>query len=225
MILVFDMDDTLYDEMTFVKSGFMAVAQYMHDYFEASIEDCFQLMLEELEKNGRGQIFNVVLEHYGKVTKKNIKKCVSTYRLHTPDIQLNEDTLRCFERFSGTPIYIVTDGHKLVQEKKVRALGLHKKVKKVFITYRYGHKHSKPSPYCFNKIVTLEKTEPQNVVYVGDNPKKDFVGIKPLGFKTIRIRTGGFKKLKVPDSHDAHLSINSLDELTPELLKKLKEVK
>ena len=225
MILVFDMDDTLYDEMTFVKSGFRAVAQYMKETFDASEEACYQLMIEELAENGRGRIFNRVLEAYGKLTKQHIKKCVTRYRLHQPTIQLNEDTLRCFERFKDHSLYVVTDGHKLVQDQKVKALGLYEKVKKVFITYRYGLHHSKPSPYCFQKIAALEKANPEQIVYIGDNPKKDFVGIKPLGFKTIRIRTGGFKDLKVDEAHDAHKSIHSLDELTPALLTELAKIK
>lgn len=225
MILVFDMDDTLYDEMTFVRSGFKAVAQYMKATFGVSEEACYQLMLAELEATGRGRIFNRVLEEYGKLTKLHLQKCISTYRLHTPKIQLNADTLRCFERFKDHALYVVTDGHKLVQDQKVKALGLYDLVKKVFITYRYGLKHSKPSPYCFQKIAALEKVNPSDIVYIGDNPKKDFVGIKPLGFKTIRIRTGGFKDLEVAPSHQAHLSIHSLDELTPALLSELAKIK
>ena len=224
MILVFDMDDTLYDEMTFVKSGFRAVSRHLATTFGAPEEAAYQLMLEELNRNGRGRIFNVVLEKYAKATKANIKKCVTVYRLHQPEIQLNKDTLRCFERFSSYPLYVVTDGHKMVQHNKVVALGLYEKVKKVFITYRYGLKHSKPSPYCFNKIVERGKCRPQDVVYIGDNPKKDFVGIKPLGFKTIRIKTGGFKDLAVSDEKKAHLSIQTLDDLTIDLLEELKKI-
>lgn len=225
MILVFDMDDTLYDEMTFVKSGFRAVAQYMETTFGASYDACYQLMLQELEEQGRGRIFNRVLETYGKLTQQQLKKCITVYRLHKPQIQLNDDTLRCFERFRNYPLYVVTDGHKLVQDQKAKALGLYNLVKKVFITYRYGLKHSKPSPYCFLLIAALEKAELSKIVYIGDNPKKDFIGIKPLGFKTVRIRTGGFKNLEVDTAHQAHLNINSLDELTPTLLSELEKIK
>jgi putative hydrolase of the HAD superfamily len=221
MIIVFDMDDTLYDEMTFVKSGFRAVAQYMNATFGAEEAACYQLMLKELKENGRGRIFNRVLEEYGTLNKKHLKKSITTYRLHTPEITLNEDALRCFERFEAHPLYVVTDGHKLVQDSKVRALGLYERVKKVFITYRYGRHHSKPSPYCFERIAALESAQPSDIVYIGDNPHKDFVGIKPLGFKTIRIHTGGFKDDQVAPAYDAHLNIHSLDELTPELLQKL----
>ncbi|WP_214515343.1 hypothetical protein, partial [Mycobacterium tuberculosis] len=33
MIVVFDLDDTLYDELTYVQSGFQAVAGYLRDTY------------------------------------------------------------------------------------------------------------------------------------------------------------------------------------------------
>ena len=57
--------------------------------------------------------------------------------------------------------------------------------------------------------------------YIADNPKKDFIGIKPLGFKTIRIRQGMFKNLEADESQKAHCEIKSLDEIEQTLLNKL----
>ena len=56
---------------------------------------------------------------------------------------------------------------------------------------------------------------------MGDNPHKDFVGIKPLGFQTIRIKQGSYKNVEVTKDYEAHLTLGSLRELTLELLESL----
>jgi putative hydrolase of the HAD superfamily len=220
-ILVFDLDDTLYDEKTFVISGFQAVSDYLQSNFSIPKEKSFRLMVENLKENGRGHIFDHILNRYNVYSKSSVKKCVSIYRTHEPTISLDPEADNCLSKFSMYPIYIVTDGNKMVQYNKLKALGLYSRVKFCFITHRYGLKHAKPSPYCFNKICRMEKVNPIQVVYIGDNPKKDFVGIKPLGFKTIRVRKGDYADVTLSPEYEAHYTIHSLSELTDNLLKEL----
>jgi putative hydrolase of the HAD superfamily len=220
MVLVFDLDDTLYDEVTFVHSGFRAVAVFLFENYGISIKDSHSFMLEKLNK-GRGRIFDELMLQFGVFSKKNVSKCINIYRSHTPNIGLYVDAAACLERFQSNAIYIVTDGNKLVQKNKLLALGLFNKTKFCFITHRYGVKNAKPSPHCFMKICQREKVEPHEVVYIGDNPHKDFVGIKPLGFKTIRIMRGHFKDAVKPIEFEAHCQIQSLDELTEDFLRKM----
>ena len=220
MIIVFDLDDTLYEELTFVKSGFVAVADFLECNFGISSSESYELMVNRLEL-GRGKIFDDTLSHFGVLHKQTVDRCLTVYRKHFPKIQLHQEAEDFLVRFAHEPLYIVTDGNKMVQNNKIIALGLRKHVKHVFITHRYGVKHAKPSPYCFQKICEIEKVEPREVVYVGDNPHKDFVGIKPLGFQTIRINQGSFKNVKVTNDYEAHSTIGSLRELTIELLESL----
>ena len=124
-----------------------------------------------------------------------------------------------FKKFKKNTCYIVTDGNKLVQLNKIKALGLEKFMKKCFLTSNYGLKNVKPSPYCFLKICNIENVEPKEVVYVGDDPNKDFVGIKPLGFQTVRLLKGRYKNLIKPKKYQSDIVINSLRELNLKLLK------
>lgn len=221
MVLVFDLDDTLFDETTYVKSGFEAVAQYLSIKNQLDFNTILEVMNSVLEKKGRGHVFDDTLIKFNLYTKKEVRKCLSVYRLHEPKIELWPEAKSCLERFKDYPLYIVTDGNKIVQHKKILALGLENKVKKYFISYRHGLKHSKPSPYCFLKIAQLEKRDHDNIVYIGDNVNKDFVGIKPLGFKTIRVMTGQHAGLSKAQEFEADYTINSLNELTPQLLSKI----
>ncbi|WP_248929438.1 HAD family hydrolase [Paenibacillus hamazuiensis] len=214
-VVVFDLDDTLYEELTFVKSGFQAVAQHLHITYGLDRLKAFDLMWGELQRSGRGKVFNRVLAENGLETKSNIQRCLTIYRLHRPNITLLDDAVRCIDALNGRPIYIVTDGNKLVQQNKLQALGLyhHEAIRHCFITRRYGIKNEKPSTYCFMKICERERVEPRDVVYIGDNPNKDFVGIKPLGFHTVRILRGSFRELTKPSKYEADHRITSLDEL------------
>ncbi|MGV8145768.1 MAG: HAD family hydrolase [Alkaliphilus sp.] len=212
-VIVFDLDDTLYNEIDFVKSGFREVAKHLNTAYSVPINESYKFMMEQLINVGRGRIFDDVLRKYSIYNRRNVRSCVLTYRLHKPEITLSKEADKCLKRFESFPLYIVTDGNKLVQENKIEALKLKNRVKFSFITHRYGIKNAKPSPYCFLKICTLEKVSPENIVYIGDNPNKDFIGIKPYGFNTIRILKGNYKNVVREDEFEADNRINSLSEL------------
>jgi putative hydrolase of the HAD superfamily len=218
LVLVFDLDDTLYTEHTFVESGFRAVAKFLKNEWNIPFQKSYNLMLLELKK-GRGSIFNNVLKRFNVFSNKNLQKCISIYRTHFPDIILDKEGKNCLKRFNDFPKYLVTDGNKIAQGNKVKALGLEKIMCHCFVTHRYGIKHAKPSAYCFLKISNIEKVNSKQVVYIADNPNKDFVGIKPLGFKTIRILKGPFKDVKFDRAYDAEFKIKSLNQLTNKFLK------
>lgn len=220
LVLVFDLDDTLYDELTYVHSGFRAVSSFLEAEYNLPAEASFPWMMERLA-GGRGTIFDDLLRTYGMYSKGLVWKCVSVYRGHKPDIRLSEGAVKCLERFRDYPKYTVTDGNKIVQTNKIKALGLTDVMKGCFVTHRYGIRHAKPSPYCFMKICEREKVPPQEIVYIGDNPRKDFVGLKPLGFKTVRVLQGQHRDLRMPAEYEAEYQIQSLDELTEEFLESL----
>jgi len=221
MILVFDLDSTLYDESSYVSSGLRAVARHLKETFNLEENEVYDHMEKILAEQGRGKIFDEVLQAHQKLSRKNIRKCLSVYRLHTPELSLSPDAERCLERFSDQNMYVVTDGNKIVQSKKARALGLDNKVKRIFITHRYGRHNAKPSTFCFKKIAKIENVPSNMVVYIGDDPRKDFVNLKPAGFKTVRILKGPYKDLRADSQYDALISIESLDELDDVLLSKL----
>ncbi len=218
MVIVLDLDDTLYDELSFVKSGFKSVATWLFQNFLIPPEESLSFMLQELARKGRGEIFDSLLKKYGIFSKKDVKKCISIYRKHRPDIKLYPEAEFFLERFKKYPIYIVTDGNKVVQRNKIISLGLDKKVKFFYLTHNFGTKYSKPSPYCFLKICEKERVPPQKVVCIGDNPYKDFVNLKPLGFKTIRVLKGQYKDVFLEEKFEAEYKFNSLSEITEEFL-------
>jgi putative hydrolase of the HAD superfamily len=221
MILVFDLDDTLYEEITFVRSAFEAVSKYLASKFQLNPTEIERKLLHVMEEKGRGAVFNDVLKEYGIYNKAEVKKCLSVYRTSSPNIELNEDALRCLKRFEALPKYLVTDGNKRVQTAKIEALNLKRHFKKTIPSHTFGIKHAKPSTYIFHKILEWEQGSPGDLVYIGDNPNKDFVNLKKEGFKTVRILTGMFKNVRLDASYEADYEIRSLDELNVDLLQKI----
>jgi putative hydrolase of the HAD superfamily len=220
-ILVFDLDDTLYPELSYVHSGFRAVAAFLSPLLSVPAETLAAFMIAEEAVQGRGQVFDNVLREHGRWSKALVAACLRAYRQHQPDLHLYPDAERCLARFAAWPLYLVTDGHKEVQARKVRALHVGAHVRHAYLTNRYGRHRAKPAPHVFELICRREGVAPRQVIYVGDNPRKDFVGIKPLGFRTVRILRGNYAHLEADAAHEADRRIHSLDELTVEFIEEL----
>ena len=157
MIIIFDLDDTLYDEKKFVISGFKYVSVFLNNLYGWNIKQTFNSLIRILNSDGRGEVFDTFLK-LKEINSKILKrKCVNTYRHHTPNIFLKKEIKNILINFkkSEHSIYLLTDGHKVVQKNKINALGIEKFFKKIFITHRYGIKNAKPSTYCFKIILNI----------------------------------------------------------------------
>jgi putative hydrolase of the HAD superfamily len=210
MVIIFDLDDTLYEEMCYVKSGFNTVASHLSYLFKIKKKTIYNKLLKVLKENGRGKIFNIICSYY-KFKKKNlVKDLINIYRSHKPLIKLKKEAIKILEYYSGYNKYIITDGNYLVQKKKVKYLKLSNYFKKIFYTNFYGVKYNKPSLFCFNKIKKLEKCDWSDLVYVGDNPYKDFIDCNKKGIMTVRLMQGQYKSLKVKKIQDAKFKISNL---------------
>ncbi len=218
MIIVLDLDDTCYSEITFVKSGLMYLSKFLEKNFSIPQKQSMEFFNHQLP-SGRENIIDILLLKHNILSRKLVKKCVSVYRQHVPDIILFSDTKRFLKKFERYPKYIVTDGNLTAQRNKVKALNLSEQIKFCYFTNRYGKIHTKPSPYCFLDICKRENVSPDEVIYIGDDPNKDFVNLKPLGFRTIRILRGRFKNILKPRKFEADFQIRNFDQLTLKYLK------
>lgn len=211
-VFVFDLDDTLYDEKQFVYGGFKAVAAFLSPLLSLSRETVLRRLKQEVQQS-RDQVFDRLLQKQGIYSKKLVKECLRLYRSHPPRLKLTPAAKKCLNRLKSYPLYVVTDGNKQVQKRKFEALGLTNLIKRCLCTHAFGLRHQKPSPYCFQLICRLEKVRPAQVTYVADNPHKDFITLKKLGFNTIRLLTGPYRDLRLASTYEAAHHIHSLNEL------------
>jgi len=212
MILIFDLDDTLYSEKLYAISGFKAVAKYVFSTYRIPVSESMDILLKSLEQGERATAFqNLIISN--NLPKESLRRLIAVYRKHQPDIQLDVDAEKVLNRYANTHKYVVTDGNKIVQRKKINALKLDKYLQCSLITHSFGLIASKPSTYCFQKIKEIEKVGWEDLVYIGDDPKKDFVNLKPLGVTTIRVLRGRYAEIEVSEEFEAEFRISTLEGL------------
>lgn len=227
--VLFDLDDTLYRERDFVDQSFRSVAKAMAGYLSAkrkpgsgqglpgeSEEELFGQMIELMEQEGRGEIFNRLCERYD--VDIPVQELVRIYRETEPVLVLYPDGEKFLARLEKEQIKtgLITDGNVQVQHNKIRALGLDQRLDVVLASYDLGLR--KPDTgvytYCLEKL----GCRPEEAVYIGDNPLKDFIGAGKLGMKTVRIiRPEGLHMWRTAqEGYEADRTVHLLTEVSLE---------
>jgi putative hydrolase of the HAD superfamily len=215
--IVFDLDDTLILERDYVRSGFSAVGKFVAA--EYGIIDFGDRCWSKFETGLRGNIFDSVCREADLAgAPKMIAQLVSTYREHTPEIALLPDASALLARV--TPFMktaVITDGPRASQSRKVKALDLDRLVLPIVLTDELGPGASKPSPVAFELVQQHHGLSADACVYVGDNPHKDFVSPRALGWHTIRVRRPLGLHASLPSGEDVDQEIDDLTQLLPAL--------
>jgi len=183
---VFDIDDTLYLERDYVRSGFETVGHWAAKWIH--IEDFGERCWRRFATGRRKSIFDEVLCESGRMANPElISALVEVYRTHTPSITLAPDASEALEVISRiASIAVISDGPVSSQSRKAEALGLGSFAEPIILTEVLGGEFRKPHPRAFQQI---EQCRPANVyVYIADNPLKDFAAPKQLGWMTVRVR-------------------------------------
>ncbi len=176
--VIFDLDDTLYDEKDYVRSGYKAVESYLG---ESGAADAMWKAFEE----GKPAI-DAYLAAVGRGSEKTA--CLEVYREHTPEIKLREGAAELLTalKSKGVKIGIITDGRVSGQEKKLAALGLYDMADDIIITDSLGGvQFRKPNDISFRIMQNRWRIPFEQLIYIGDNPAKDFQAPNQLGMAHI----------------------------------------
>jgi putative hydrolase of the HAD superfamily len=189
--IVFDLDDTLYDEIEYCKSGFAAVAEFLANSIITNVQTrhISQILWELFSMGNHTKTFNTALDKLDiSYDDKLIRELIEVYRQHKPTITLPPDSLNVLRKLSKKyTLALLTDGFLPGQQLKVQALGIEQFFKSIVYTEQLGRQYWKPSPVGFENIIRSLGTRPENSVYIADNEKKDFIAPNKLGFVTIQI--------------------------------------
>lgn len=216
-VVVFDLDDTLYLEREFVRSGFAAVGAWLEAHHGVSD---FEVHAWGLFLAGRrGDVFDRALPQLGLEPQPAlIRSLVAVYREHPPTIRLEPAAADLLAALGGRcRLAVLTDGYHDTQRRKIAALGLDTWCRPVVCTDRWGREHWKPSPRGFLHIQQALEAPPERCIYIGDNPAKDFRAPKALGWRTLRVRHPlGEHARAAPASplDEADVTVASLTEVT-----------
>ena len=197
---VFDIDDTLYLEREYVRSGFNAIGQALS--CEAFGRYCWELF----EAGIRGDTFNRALAKFPEVNA-TIPQLVERYRDHIPQIALCPDAYEFLTDLHARTA-VITDGPITSQRRKFIALGLLPWIECPIFTQELGISKPRLAPY---QLVAMTLDTPyERCVYFGDNPAKDFAGAHALGYKTIRVRRPGALHSAQDSGSDVDLEITDV---------------
>lgn len=235
-IVIFDLDDTLYKECDYVRSGCRAVVNELSSRYNISP----RLLSESLANSasvaaGFDSIISLVNKELSVTKKSNqcsslqtetvsISDLLDIYRNHTPELQLPDETGSLLEYLSslGIKMGIITDGRSIAQRGKIRALGLEKyfSPENIIISDEVGADKTKPDGFrkiMNNFLENIDQNTQVKFIYVADNPRKDFFWPNRLGWTTVQLLDPKGINIKGPievdQAHKAQIQINHLTDL------------
>lgn len=172
-VIAFDLDDTLYKEIDFLKSAYKEIASLVDK------DHCETLYNDMISNYYKGEnVFKLVSEIYPTYT---IERLLKIYREHYPSISLSCEEWNILSKLKkGAITGLITDGRSLSQRNKIKALGLNDYFDKIVISEEMGY--SKPDDRLFEEF---NKYGVSRYFYIGNDTTKDFVAPNRLGWTTI----------------------------------------
>jgi putative hydrolase of the HAD superfamily len=191
--VLFDLDDTLYEQRTWLAGAWRAVARAAAR--QGADENAVHAALVAVAAEGsdRGRIIDRALATIG-ADAVHVPVLVDAFRTYAGEVspfagvRAGLATLR-----SRVPIGLVSDGDPSIQRAKLAALGLADAFDAVVWSDELaGRAARKPHWLPFARALELLGTDPATTVFVGDRPEKDGVGAHRAGMRYVRVLTGEY---------------------------------
>ena len=193
--ICFDLDDTLYKEIDYLKSAYREIAEYAAEHCRGCSDPvsvlahkAYDVMLAAYQEGQNA--FDVLNSFLG--LDLPIADYLYIYRNHKPKIALCEDVVRTLDalKAEGVRIGLITDGRSVQQRNKIEALGLGRWIENADIVVSEEFGSEKPALANYEYFMK-RYPECQDFTYVGDNPRKDFIAPNSLGWMTICLKDDG----------------------------------
>lgn len=179
-VVVFDLDDTLYSELDYLKSAYQSIALFLDPTdWKSLYSNMFSMYRCKVN----------VFEFLADSHKTEIGTLMEMYRNHQPNIQLFDGVLEALDaiKYKNGKIGLITDGRTNTQRAKIQSLGISNYIDKIIISEEIGSE--KPSETNFKAIEnSLLGNE---YYYIADNLKKDFIAPNALGWNSVALIDNG----------------------------------
>jgi len=202
-VFVFDLDDTLYGERDFEKSGI----KFVYDYLKIDTID-----LDSILNSRTNWIEQIVSQPSNDFTTESI---LELYRNHIPKIELYSDAKIFLQKLISLRIEmsLITDGRSMTQRTKLKALGIENIFNKIIISDEV--KSEKPSELNYKMV--MSNVSSKEYVYIADNTQKDFITPNKLGWTTICLLDKGQnihkQNFELSNEYLPKFTINSFEEI------------
>lgn len=222
-VVCFDLDDTLYKEIDYLKSAYREISNYAAEHCDGCSDSPMILAAKAYDEmittyNNGGNAFECLNRFLG--LNLPIGEYLQIYRNHKPNISLSEDTVHVFDMLqaNGYIIGLITDGRSVQQRNKIEALGLNRWIanENIVISEEFGSEKPSPTNYEF---FMKRYPECKDFTYVGDNLQKDFIAPNALGWTTVCLLDDG------RNVHKQDFSLIPLENMPTRTINVLKELK
>ncbi len=178
--LVFDLDDTLYNEVDFLRSAYAEISKKLEPTaWQALFADLFS------RYRNKTDVFEYILNKYG-VSKEQL---LQQYRNHNPQLKPFEGVVSLLEKIKKKEgkIGLLTDGRSTTQRNKIEALGITSYFDHCVISEEIGSE----KPNKANYLAIEAELNCTAYYYIGDNLKKDFISPIEMGWQTVCLIDNG----------------------------------
>lgn len=207
--LVFDLDDTLYCEIDFLKSAYREIASAL---CPGGADNEYCNMLQTYLSGGNA--FAYIADKY-RDRNLTVQNLLYLYRNHFPSIYPRDGVIKMLSEIKkrNGMTGIITDGRSITQRNKIAALGIAPFIDTILVSEETGISKPAESPY----LEFMSGQEPGSFYYFGDNPEKDFVAAKRLGWTTVGVegcpRIHRNEVQDFPDEYRPEMLIRNYNEI------------
>ncbi len=197
--IIFDVDDTLYDQAlsfhyTFQKlMGIKVTYKELDDIYRLS-RKYSEILFDQSEKGEittfewqTGRFIKALEDHGIPMDATTATNFHHEYKAQQGNVTLFAEVkeLLSMLKEQGKQLAILTNGEEEHQTMKIKQLELDKWISKkdIFISGSYGI--AKPNREIFDIVETKLDRDPAEIVYIGDSYEKDIIGAKQAGWKAI----------------------------------------
>lgn len=186
--ILFDLDDTLYPYGAFLRSGFRVVSRHLAEQHGIPAREVFRTLGQALRTN-RGRELQTLCARFA-LPEASVLPLRGMIRDHSPRLSLAPDTVRVLRELRDSwRLGVLTNGTPEIQRRKITALGLDALVDEVFCAVECGDAGGKPTPVVFLTALSQLDADPEQSVFVGNDPRVDIDGAARVGMHTIHITT------------------------------------
>ncbi len=188
--VVFDLDDTLYEERRFALSGFAAVAAHLYAGKGASPHETYRFLVRRFRAGARADGLQALCIAQGWPVA-DVTPLVEVIRTHAPRLRLPGRSRAVLTRLRGDGhrLGVLTNGLPSTQRGKVAALGLEPLADAVVYAEECAP-GGKPARACFATVLARLGVHASAAVFVGDHLEKDIAGAAAAGLRTVWLSRG-----------------------------------
>ena len=180
--LCIDLDDTLYNEVDYVLSGYKKIIKHLEK--DKKIKITKLPKKKDILENKKTHIQNFL--NRNKINYSSVKFLINILREHKPLIKIpkkNAIKLALLKK-NFKNLILITNGRSTTQRNKIKSLNIKKYFNKILISDEIGIK--KPNKRIYTKI--FQEYPNAKRVFIGDNLKIDLLTPIALSEKTIIIK-------------------------------------